>query len=483
MPIRLRLALVVAVATSLLVAAGGAVFAAALSSGMRRTLEDSLRRSSARLVTEISAGHVHLGLRSPVIEPARDQSVVQVLSSSGHLEFTTVRAGTTALLTSRERDRAVSRRIFVQRLRPGWRNPRLLLAEPVRGSKGYLLVVGASLDELDNATSRLEGLLLVGGTAFVVLASLGGLMLAGRALRPVERLRLEAAQFSASLPDRRLAAPHTHDEVARLAETLNSLLDRLQGALGREREFVAVASHELRTPLAVLQAEIEIARRPGRSNEEIARSLDVLGLKVELLGRLADDLLLLARADEGALVLHGVAAQNLEPLVARGLLSLAAVADAGGVALALDADPEVAAAVDAGRFQQVVDNLVCNAIEHAGGSAIVEVLVRQEGPAAVIEVRDQGPGFPEDMLSRAFERFTRARTGGPRNGRGAGLGLAIVKRIVEAHGGSVEARNLEEGGASVLVRLPACEAHVGQAPPPMSQAGEERRTEWTSSSQ
>jgi two-component system OmpR family sensor kinase len=204
---------------------------------MRRTLEDSLLRSSARLVTEISAGHIRLGVGSPAVDPARDQSVVQVMSSLGRLQFTTVRAGTSSLLTARQRDHAAAARIFVQSVRPGWRNPRLVLAEPVPGEKGYLLAVGASLDELDNAMSRLEDLLAIGGTAFVVLASLGGLVLAGRALRPVERLRQEAAQLSASLPEHRLAVPRTHDEVARLAVTLNSLLDRLQKALSREREF------------------------------------------------------------------------------------------------------------------------------------------------------------------------------------------------------------------------------------------------------
>lgn len=453
MSIRLRLSLVVALTTSLLVAAGGIVCAAVLSSGLRATLEDALRRSSTRLVAEVASGQIRLGTDAPVVEPARDQSIVQVLSSQGRLEFTTVRAGGKELLSPQQRTQASSGRIFVQRQRPQWRNPRLLLAEPIPGHTGRLLLVGSSLDELDNATSRLEGLLLSGGSALVVLASLGGFVLAGRALRPVERLRVEAAAISATLPERRLAAPSTHDEVARLADTLNSLLDRLQGALSHQREFVAVASHELRTPLAVLQAELEIARRPGRSEEEIRRSLDVLAPRVGLLSRLADDLLLLARGDGGALPLHRVG-QSLEPLVAETLGSLSRVADAHGVLLALDADPEVDAAVDAGRFQQVIDNLVGNAIEHASGSSLVEVLLREEAGEAVVEVRDNGPGFPDDVLSRAFERFTRADVSRRRGRRGAGLGLAIVRLIVEAHGGSVVARNLEGGGASVVVRLP-----------------------------
>lgn len=458
MSIRLRLALVVALMTSLLVAAGGVVSAAVLSSGMRATLQDDLRRSAARLSADLQGHRVALGATLPVVDPSRDQSILQVVSSSGRVAFTTVRAGRADLLTPAEQARAVSGRIYVQRQRPGWRSPRLLLAEAAPGAVGRLLVVGASLDELDDTTARLERLLLGGGAALVLLATLGGYALAGRALRPVERLRAEADAISATLPARRLAAPTTRDEVARLAETLNRLLDRLQGALSRQREFVAVASHELRTPLAVLQAELEIARRPGRSEAEVRRSLEVLGPRVDQLVRLSDDLLLLARGDEGALQVRPVA-QPLEPLVAQTLAALAPVAEAHGVVLALDADPTVAAAVDAGRFQQVLDNLVENALEHGVGGQVVEVRLSGAPGMAVIEVRDHGPGFTAEVLPRAFERFTRAEAVPRRRGRrGAGLGLAIVRLLVGAHGGHVEARNAEDGGAVVAVHLPASPA-------------------------
>ncbi|MDA8294971.1 MAG: HAMP domain-containing sensor histidine kinase [Actinomycetota bacterium] len=455
MSIRLRLALIVALTASVLVAAGGVVFAVLLSSGLRATVEDSLRRSAARLVAEVDSGRVVLGARTPVVEPAHDQSIVQVLSVHGRVEFTTVRAGRVPLLSAAQRTSAQAGHTFVETAFPGWRNPRLLFAEPIKGHPGQLAVSGASLDELDNAMGRLRLLLVGGGIVVVVAASLGASVLAGRALSPVERLRAETAAISSRAPDRRLAVPKTHDEIARLAETLNSLLDRLQGALGRQREFVAVASHELRTPLAVLQAELEIARRPGRSEEEIRRALDVLSPRVELLTRLAADLLLLARGDEGTLPLER-APQALEPLVAETLGAMSGVAEAQGCVLALDADPEVAAAVDPGRFQQVLHNLVANAVEHAAGGHLVDVRVRAEGEDAVVEVRDGGSGFPPEVLARAFERFTRADAPMRAGRRGAGLGLAVVRLIVESHGGRVEARNLAAGGASVLVRLPAC---------------------------
>ncbi len=474
MSIRLRLALLVALISCVFVAVGGVVCIGVLSTGMRATLEDSLRRSATRLGSDVVAGRIDLASRIPVVEPLSDQSVVQVLSATGRVEFTTIHAGSAPLLGAAERVRAGRAPIFFERRSTHWRSPHLLIGEKLSSPDGPLLVVGASLDELDNATARLELLLGVGGAALVAAAGLGGFVLAGRALRPVERLRAEAASISATFPGRRLAAPKTHDELARLAKTLNELLERLHGALSRQQQFVAVASHELRTPLAVLRAELEIARRAKRSQAEVNASLDVSARRVEMLIRLADDLLVLARADQGALVLHQLPAR-LEPIVADSLVALSAVADRQGVTLVLDADPEVAAEVDAGRFQQVLDNLVANALDHALGARLVEVRIATEGTEAVVEVRDDGCGFAPSVLDRAFDRFTRGEAT-PRGGRrGAGLGLAIVRLIVEAHGGRVEARNGDSHGArgaSVVISLRACAAPV-EPPQPWERRVEE----------
>ncbi len=449
MTIRLRLALIVAATTAALVAVGAVAFQASLSSSMRRALEDSLRRSAARITADLSVRPGVVGTGSVSRDPAHDDTVEQVLLPSGAVELTTTHAGDARLLDLAELGRARHGVIYVERSRAAWHSPRLLLAEPLPGAARGVLVVGLSLDELENATARARDVLAVGGPLVVLAAALGAWLLASRALRPVERLRAEAAAISARPPDRRIAEPGTNDEIAKLARTLNSLLDRLQGALTHQREFVAVASHELRTPLAVLQAEIEVARRPGRTEDEMRRSLAVLEPRVAQLARLASDLLLLARGDEGALGLD-VKTERLEPLVAESLSALYGVAASRGVSLALDADPTIAASVDAGRFQQIVDNLVANAVQHAAGTTLVQVFLRLEGHDAILEVRDRGPGFPDDLLARAFERFTRGESAR----RGAGLGLAVVRLLVEAHGGTVDACNVGEGGASVVVRLP-----------------------------
>lgn len=464
MPIRLRLALIVTLVASILVLVGGTTFEMNLSGGMRATLEDFLRRSALRLERDLADHRVVLAAPTASVRLADDQSTLQVLSRTGRVVYATTRAGSKALVTAAQRRSALRSPIFLQRSRAAWHDPRLVLAKALPGNPNLVLVVGASLDELTNARSRLLDALFVGGPLVVTVLGVGSWFLAGVALRPVERLRSEAMAISTSDPDRRLATPNTHDEIARLGHTLNGLLDLLQGAIARQREFVAVASHELRTPLAVVRAEVELAQRPGRTDTEMRASLDAIASRVAQLVRLSDDLLLLASNDEGGLALC-VATQELEPLVAGSLKSLSPAAAGRGISLVLDADPGVRAPVDAYRFQQIIDNLVANAMDHAAGTPFVEVCVRQDGEHATVAVEDRGPGFPDGFLPQAFERFTRgtrpplaapADRGGRHRSplRGVGLGLAVVRLLVEAHGGAVDAGNRPGGGARVVVTLP-----------------------------
>lgn len=463
MPIRLRLSLIVTVVASILVVAGGVAFEMSLAASMHATLEDFLRRSAHRLERDLADGRVLLATsRRP--HPVDDQSTLQVLRRTGRVEYTTSRAGTKALATGTVRREALHGPTFVQRSRVGWHDPRLVLVESAPGRPNLVLVVGASLDEMTNARSRLVQALFIGGPLVVAIVGIGSWLLAGVALRPVERLRSEAMAILTSDPDNRLAVPPSRDEIARLARTLNDLLDLLRGAIRRQREFVAVASHELRTPLSVLRAEVELARRRGRTESEVRGSLDVLGPRIDQLVRLSDDLLLLASGDEGALRLS-TATQELEPLVSSSLQSLAATAEARGISLALDAQPGVSATVDTVRFHQIMDNLVANSLDHAAATPLVEVVVRGAPGRAIVTVQDRGPGFPDDFLPTAFDRFTRAtnepfamvgNSDGRRSSarRGVGLGLAVVRLLAEAHGGTVEASNRAGGGARVVVTLP-----------------------------
>lgn len=454
MSIRLRLSLMVAVTTAVLVIVGGVALEVSLGSGIRASLEDSLRRSAARVSADLAGGALPLARGASVAMTAGNEAVVQVLGSPGGVEYTTEAVGPGALLSRSEVARAAKGTVFLRQGASAGHGSRLLLAEPGPGGGKQVLVVGTSLDEVANAVTRLRDGLLVAAPVLILIAAGGGWLLAGRALEPVEQLRAEAETISAGSAGRRIAVPKALDEIGRLAATLNGLLDRLHGALARQKEFVAAASHELRAPLAGLQAELEVARLPGRSAGEMRRSLEVCADRLDQLTRLAGDLLLLARGDEQALSLE-LAPHPLEPLVAQSLQAFRRRADGRGVALVLDGDPGAVATVDGMRFRQVVDNLVGNAFSHATGSPFIEVSVRRETNWVEVEVRDGGPGFPGEFVEHAFDRFARAEAGRTTKEWGSGLGLPIVRMLVEAQNGTVDAHNRPEGGAAVIVRLPA----------------------------
>jgi two-component system, OmpR family, sensor kinase len=312
------------------------------------------------------------------------------------------------------------------------------LGEPVRVVRTRLdasrtLVVGTTIDDRDDALKTLVILLGIGLPIMLVLASLAGYGAAAAALRPVERMRRQAAGMAE--PSGRLPVGPADDEIGRLGTTLNGMLARIEAAYERERAFVADASHELRTPLAILKAELELAPREGRSVEELQAALRSAAEETDRLVALAEDLLVLARAEEGRLAVRP------EPLDAATLLRRFGPAQAPP-GLAVRADPE--------RLDQALRNLVDNARRYGGGQ--IELAAERVNGSVELHVRDDGPGFPPGFLDAAFERFTR---GDPARGRGGtGLGLAIVDVIARAHGGAAGARNRPAGGADVWISLP-----------------------------
>ncbi len=453
MPIRLRLALIVSVIAGLLVAGGGVLFASSLHRGMSATLERALRQRAGRVDAQLVSHLLPLAIADGTARPAPDQSLVQVVGTGGSLLYTTEAAGSRALASGPAVAAARHRALWIELRRPRWRNPRLLLAEPGPRGSGAVVVVGTSLDQVEDSTGHVERALLIGGPVVVVLCAVGAWVLAGRALGPVERLRAEAAEISASAPSGTLAVPKTHDELAALAATLNDLLARLHGSLSQQRHFVAAASHELRTPLAALRASLELAAQPDSGEGELRVALAVSVRRVDQLVQLSNRLLLMAQADEGALAVRTVV-QPVEPIVADSLEAQRAHAEQGGVLLVLDAEPGVVAATDETLLREVAGNLIDNAIRHAPAGTMVDVAVRHDAGVPAIEVRDHGPGFPPDFLPHAFEPFSRPDPSRTRHRGGAGLGLAIVYEIVAAHGGTVGLTNHPEGGAVALVRLP-----------------------------
>jgi signal transduction histidine kinase len=274
-------------------------------------------------------------------------------------------------------------------------------------------------------------------------------------------MRLQASAISADRPGRRLPVPPTGDELERLGLTLNEMLDRLELALQRERDFVADAGHELRTPLALLRTELEVALRQADSFQDLRDAVRRSSQDVDRLSQLAEDLLLIARSDRGRLQLH-IESLDVPDLLASVLSRVEWRAEATGTTVVANAAGITHVDADRLRLEQALGNLVDNALRYGGDEVRLEAS-RHDGETR-LHVRDNGPGFPEDFLERAFERFTRADAA--HGAGGAGLGLAIVGAIAEAHGGHALAVNTIPAGADVWVSLPDWRADEPDLPRP-----------------
>jgi two-component system OmpR family sensor kinase len=294
---------------------------------------------------------------------------------------------------------------------------------------------------------------VLGGT---LLAFLGGLVVAKRAMRPIAGLTRAAREVARTRdPDITLPKPQANDEVADLAHTFEDMLRELsaareetEAALARQRKFVADASHELRTPLTSILANLELLE------DELAgeqRDMADSALRSSRrMRRLVGDLLLLARADAGRDV-------TLAP-VDLSAVAAEAAHEAGALSsdhpLSLDVPGPVTVTGAADDLHRLAGNLIENALLHTPPGTPVTVSVRREGPNAVLEVSDRGPGVPPDLRERVFERFARGSGDAAPSG-GSGLGLAIVRAVTTSHGGSVELSDAEGGGARFVVTLPA----------------------------
>jgi signal transduction histidine kinase len=240
--------------------------------------------------------------------------------------------------------------------------------------------------------------------------------------------------------------PAANDEIARLAVTMNEMLDRLQAGQDMQRRFVADASHELRSPIASLMAALDVivADSTGQSGQELHR---VMQAETERMRRLVEDLLLLAKADDSGLQLQR-ADVDLDDLVDNELRRLRA---AGGPEVEGDVPP-VRVSGDADKLSQVLRNLADNAVQ-AAHSKVRLTLARHDGTATV-QVEDDGDGVPESERDRVFERFVRLDASRDRGSGGSGLGLSIVREVVRGHGGTVEVTESPLGGARFVVSLP-----------------------------
>ncbi len=449
LPIRIRLTLVFASVLALVFLTTGAFVYLRVGSSLSRSVTTDLRTRA----DDVAGLVARPGRNADPREFAGGEGVAQLIGSNGRVLRTTPPLGTKPLLSPAELQRAQRRAILVERhtlsgfAEGGWR----LLATPVRirGRRSAVAVVAASLEPREEALHHLLVQLLLGGAAALLLASLAGYALATASLRPVEAMSRKAAAISLRGDEQRLPVPPTRDEIAHLGERLNEMLARIEAAFAHERRFFADASHELRTPLTVLTGELELALRRPRTRIELERVLRSAKEESDRLVQLAEDLLVVARVDQGALPTRQSPSPAQEIL--RGVADrFAAPAHEAGRRIVTRSPTGLDLLCDPFRVGQALANLVDNALRYGDGEITIEALERDG--SVEFHVSDDGDGFPATFLPHAFKRFSRADE--TRSGGGSGLGLAIVEAIAHAHGGTAGAENRRDGGSDVWLALP-----------------------------
>jgi len=456
LPIRLRVTAAFALAMAVVLAGSGWFLYSRLGSHLELALNRELELRSQDLSALVKQPRASLQNDNGGRFVEHGESYAELVDSRGRVLDSTPGLGRTALLTQAELGAAEQGPIFARRSStPGLDEPSRLLATPVerRGQK-LVLVVGATAQNRAETLTSFRDELLIAGPVALVLASLFGYFLAGLSLRQVESMRRRAAAISAEKPGERLPVPSTGDEVELLGKTLNEMLDRLEAALERERDFVADAGHELRTPLALLRTELELALRHGESEDELREAVRWSSQEVDRLTQLAEDLLLIARSDRGKLPLQ-IESIDAADLVGSVVRRFQWRTEEEERPLVTKVESGTRLRADRLRLEQALANLIDNALRYGGGPVSLDVVA--ENGKVELHVQDEGKGFAPQSLGRVFERFTRSPPGGERPG--TGLGLSIVRAIAEAHGGEAHAANAASGGAHVWVVLPNPDAH------------------------
>jgi heavy metal sensor kinase len=450
LPLRVRLLLPFVLAMTALLAGVGLLLYLRLAASLSNDLDQGIRQRAGDLATVVRQPAVPLDLEASTLVE-RGESFAQVVRQDGAVVASSGSLDGRPLLSAADLVRSRGRTLARDGRVPGLDEPARLVATTVRrGDEDVVLVVGATKGNMLETLGVLRTQLLLGGPLTLLVASLAAYVLSGAALRPVDAMRRRAEQITASEPGKRLPTPLGNDELARLGATLNDMLGRLEAAMSRERDFVADASHELRTPLALLKTELELALRRPRSPEELRAAITSAADETDRLTRLADDLLVVARADEGKLPVR------LEDVPVAELLRctvtrFAPLARASDREIVVTDDTGVTVPGDPARLQQALDCLLDNALTHGRGE--VHVYTSQVDGRLEVHVADRGPGYATEFLPHAFERFSRQDAA--RSGGGAGLGLALVRAIAELHGGTAQVANRAGGGADAWLCLPS----------------------------
>ena len=437
--IRARITVLAVVAVIVVLVVAAVVLLAIQRRILTDNLDDTLSAQASELVRSIDAGEA----TDPLPPGGDDDAIAQITSANGDVIAATANYSSQPALPLPPTEAG---RLRTASLRPAESEFRILS----RRAGENIVHVASPTDDIDESIAALRlGLL---GAIPVVTAILAALIwwLVGRTLRPVEAIRREVAAITGTNLHRRVPEPAGHDEIQRLARTMNAMLDRVEQAASSQQRFVADASHELRSPLTRIRSELEVDLAHPDTADLVATQLSVLE-EIEQMQRLVDDLLVLARHDDHPSGLVARTVVDLDDIV---LDEIQHLHRANGIGIGIDASAVSAAQVsgDAGQLARVVRNLFDNAVRHA--RTTVTATLFEDADVATLTISDDGPGIAVEDHERVFERFTRLDFARAADDGGTGLGLAIARAIILRHSGTIQIDPHHHPGARFVVHLP-----------------------------
>jgi signal transduction histidine kinase len=433
---------------------------------VHRWLDHSVRTIAATEAASSTDGttdvHLHEGSFAQLDAGAFTEKFVQIFDREGRLVLqSTTLAGSGPVVAPEIVRQALTGQAPLVSTRVQGRSGRVAVLTAARDGRPYAIAVGLFADEVEQGLASLAWLLTAVWLA-TVAASVGiAYVLASRALAPVAKITERAAWIAQGHFDSRLGPAVVNDEVGRMTVLLNSMLDRLQAALEANRRFASDAAHDLRGPLTAMAGEVDVALRHPRSAERYEETLRHVRGRLSHLTRLAEDLILLVRTQEGSrdIIRREVA---LRPLVDEAFQRLAGTAAGRRVTLRQEGLDDLILYGEASLISRVIDNVVANAVHYNRPDGWVEVTASVdepdehtwESPMVELRVQDTGPGIPAADHERVFERFRRLDHSRSRHTGGSGLGLAISREVTTLHGGTIRVGGSSPAGTTIVIRLP-----------------------------